>query len=250
MKYKNLKNKINSLPLEKHLKEDLLSGLIELKDIFYKDYGENEKISLDFDFQKDNVEKTNIKIITDADFILEHLPCAAMIIRYDDCEIVASNTKAQQLGGIIGTKCHSSILGNHQNCDFCLSHKTKLSDQEQKSEIQFNNKFYSLTWIRLNKNFFVHYIHDITKRKKAEKALEESQANYKMLFDNMNNCFIFGKVNEDESDFQIILANTTFCKYVKKNEEEITGKYFLDIAKVQNLQRHKNICKVDRKSVV
>ncbi|MCT4621635.1 MAG: PAS domain S-box protein [Marinisporobacter sp.] len=84
-----------------------------------------------------------------------------------------------------------------------------------------------------NKEILLSIIRDITDRKKAEKALSESQEKYQTLLMNMNNGFAYFKGIRDENnnliDCVYLEVNEAFEKLTGLNKKDIIGKSLLEI---------------------
>jgi PAS domain S-box-containing protein len=69
------------------------------------------------------------------------------------------------------------------------------------------------------KQLFYSVIHDITERKKAEKALRDSEILYRTMFENTGTATVIV-----ENDTIISLANAEFCRLCGYSKEEIEGR--------------------------
>ncbi|MBP2132672.1 PAS domain S-box-containing protein [Methanomicrobium sp. W14] len=79
----------------------------------------------------------------------------------------------------------------------------------------------------------VESVLDISKRKKAEKALEISEKQYKELFSTMNNGFVLHKIITDENgipcDYRFLEINPAFEKMTGLKAQDIRGKTFFEL---------------------
>ena len=123
--------------------------------------------------EKSTYEELAKKLLQDSamrNALFDNLPCVALIIKKGTREIVASNQVAKQVGAIPGRTCYETCAARKDNCPFCLAPKLWATGDAQHLEVEYRGKYYEGIWIRLNEELYVHYILDITDRKKAEKA--------------------------------------------------------------------------------
>ncbi|MFC1477386.1 PAS domain-containing protein [candidate division KSB1 bacterium] len=90
--------------------------------------------------------------------------------------------------------------------------------------------FYEFNWnpVRAEDNRIIGisvFIRDITERKKAEKALQESERKYQDLYDNAPDMF----VSVEAATAKIIACNTTLAEKTGYVKEEIIGRPIFDI---------------------
>ena len=75
---------------------------------------------------------------------------------------------------------------------------------------------------------FIFLVRDITQRKKSEEALQESESNYRSLFENMLDGFAYCKILLDENnipiDFVYLEINDAFEKLTGLKRENVVGK--------------------------
>ncbi len=93
---------------------------------------------------------------------------------------------------VIGKKCYEIVHRTNQPIDNCPHTKTIASKKAEESELAFSleGPFVSVTTSPIfdkdnNFNGVVHIIHDITKRKKTENELRESEQKLKAILDNI-----------------------------------------------------------------
>jgi PAS domain S-box-containing protein len=105
------------------------------------------------------------------ELLLENLPCIALILRKGTREIVYSNTTARQLGALPGKTCYETCAQRGDPCPFCLAPEVWATDSPRQIEVEYRGKHYEGRWIPLSNDLYVHYIFDITERKKAEEDI-------------------------------------------------------------------------------
>ena len=95
------------------------------------------------------------------------------------------------------------------------------SGQSQQTETQCDGRIFSLTFAPVVEANYVNvYGHDITKRKKTEQALWESQERYRALIENT----LIGIVVLD-TNYKIIMVNSVVAGLFKKPASDFVGKY-------------------------
>jgi PAS domain S-box-containing protein len=116
--------------------------------------------------------------------LLENLPCLAMVLRKKTREIVFSNEPARSAGAVPGRKCYEICADRDDPCPFCLAGEVWETNSPRRLEVEYRGKYYEGRWTPLSDDLYVHYIFDITERKRTENALKESEAGYRSLFEN------------------------------------------------------------------
>jgi PAS domain S-box-containing protein len=107
--------------------------------------------------------------------LLDNIPgCIALILRKGTHEIVASNKVAREVGAVPGQTCFKTCAMRDDNCPFCLAPTMWNTDQLQRLEVEYREKWYEGIWAPLSEDLYVHYIYDITERKETEKNLRNT----------------------------------------------------------------------------
>ncbi len=104
--------------------------------------------------------------------LLDNIPnCIALILRKDTREIVASNKAGYEIGAVPGKTCFQTSALRDNPCPFCRAQELWESNRMQQIEVEYRGSWYEGIWAPLSNDLYVHYIFDITKRKKTEEAL-------------------------------------------------------------------------------
>jgi hypothetical protein len=106
--------------------------------------------------------------------LLENLPCIAMILKKRTREIVHSNATARQVGALPGKTCYETCTSRSDPCPFCLAPEVWATGSPRQLEVEYRGKWYEGRWVPLNDDLYVHYIFDITERKRAEEELRKA----------------------------------------------------------------------------
>ncbi|MEE9554280.1 MAG: PAS domain S-box protein [candidate division Zixibacteria bacterium] len=117
--------------------------------------------------------------------LLDNLPCVAMILKKGTREIVASNSAARSVGAIPGTTCYQTCAKRQESCTFCRAPEMWESNETRDIEVEYNGVWYHGIWVPLTDELYVHYIFNITERKRADMKLHESEENYRSLIANI-----------------------------------------------------------------
>ncbi len=169
---------------------------------------------------EENLEKESRMRTT----LLDNIPdCIAMILKKGTREIVASNRFARELGAVPGQTCYKTCAMRDDNCPFCLAPKLWATGELQRLEVEYRGTWYEGIWAPISEDLFVHYIFDITERKRAEEALRESEEKYRSLV--------------ESTDDSIYLVDK-HCNYLFMNKkclsrfglpiDEILGRNYID----------------------
>ncbi len=108
--------------------------------------------------------------------LVDALPYAAMLIQYPERTILNANRLAKDAGAVIGGICYRDFCKNfylasgETQCSFC-----RADDMFKKQEtiiadvLCVNDKWWTVYWIPVKENIYLHFVIDISERKKAEK---------------------------------------------------------------------------------
>jgi len=105
------------------------------------------------------------------------------------------------------------------------------------------------TWTEDGKPLIMSGTHqDITFQKNAEEQLKASEEKYRLLFENMTNCFSLHEVIIDKSgepvDFSYVMVNKAYEDQMKQSSESVVGKTILQINPAADKEMIRKYCKV------
>ena len=107
--------------------------------------------------------------------LLDNLPCIAMILKKGTREIVASNEAARKVGAVPGKTCYQMCAQRDDLCPWCRAPELWATDEPKRLEVEYRGAYREGIWVPLTEELYVHYIFDITDRKKAEQELRTQQ---------------------------------------------------------------------------
>lgn len=113
--------------------------------------------------------------------LLDHIPCTALILKKETREIIAFNETARKIGAVAGKTCYETCAKRDKPCPFCRAPKVWETNKPNRIEAEYDGNYYDGIWVPLTEDLYVHYIFNITDRKKAEKKVLEDQTQLKSL---------------------------------------------------------------------
>ncbi len=129
-------------------------------------------VSLDITERKKAEEKLDKE--TDLTrILLDKMPCIALILKKGTREIIACNEVATQYGAVVGKTCFNTCGQSNIPCNWCLAPETWASDEERHLEVEALGHFWDAHWIPITEDLYMHYVFDITKRKRNEEQLRK-----------------------------------------------------------------------------
>ncbi len=100
--------------------------------------------------------------------LLDNLPCIALVIRKGTREIVACNEIARKLGAVVGKTCFDSLAVPGSPCPFCRAPELWETGERKQIEVEYLDRFWQGIWVPFSDDYYVHYVFEITDRKRAE----------------------------------------------------------------------------------
>lgn len=131
----------------------------------------------------DGVEKRRQKRL--AQTLLDTLPCVALLIRPNTREVVASNKAGIKAGVVPGKPCYSTWFARKSPCPWCLALKLWSTNRPQHLEVESQGVIWDAYWVPVEKDLYLHYAFDVTKERKKEKLLRESELKFRTVADYM-----------------------------------------------------------------
>lgn len=165
------------------------------------------------------------------DILLDNLPCIALILKKDSREIVASNKRAREIGATSGKTCYEICTQRSEHCPLCRAPKLWETGEPQRMEIEHNGTYYEKIWAPLSDDLYIHYIFDITKRKRAEAKLQESEERFRNIFETAPDLII-----SVDAQGTIVDCNQRISSILGYSKEEMIGQ---SIQKIIHPDYHK-----------
>lgn len=167
--------------------------------------------------------------------LLDNIPdCIALILKKGTREIVACNDRAREAGAVAGQTCFKTCALRDDNCPFCLAPTLWETGQPQRLEVEHRGVWYDGIWEPLSEDLYVHYIFDITKRKRAETALRESRERFKLLYERAP--IAYQSLDERGHFLEV---NQAWLDVLGYDRKEVIGRWFGDFLSPESVEHFK-----------
>jgi len=150
---------------------------------------------------------------------MDGLPCLVALVRSESHEIITSNKRAAKVGAVAGQKCYYGLFGRESPCPWCQAPKAFAEVEQQEQIVECNEAIWDCHWVPIKKELCLHYIFDITERKRTERALKESREHLRAVLDASQE-IIFAK----DLEGRYTQANAAFSRLFEIPREQIIGK--------------------------
>ncbi len=154
--------------------------------------------------------------------LLNNLPCIGMILRKDTREIVACNEAARKAGAVPGGTCFETCAKRDNVCTFCQAPEVWIDNKPRRLEVESRGRYFEGIWVPLTDELYVHYIFDITERKRIEQALIESENKYRAVVENAGEGIVVAQ------DGMLRFTNPSFSSITGYPHDELTARPFMD----------------------
>jgi signal transduction histidine kinase len=104
-----------------------------------------------------------------------------MILKKGTREIVASNEAAKKIGAVPGKTCYETCADRDDPCPFCHAPEVWATNEPGRVEVLYEGTYYEGIWVPLTEELYVHYIFDISDRKRSEIKIIEDREQLKSL---------------------------------------------------------------------
>ncbi|WNZ28835.1 MAG: PAS domain-containing protein [Candidatus Bathyarchaeota archaeon] len=156
--------------------------------------------------------------------LLDNIPGAALILRKNTREIVASNKLAKEFGAFPGKTCYQTCAKRGDPCAFCRAPEVWETDDVKTLEVKYRGRWYRGIWAPYNDELYVHYFFDITQMKENEFKLKDNLT----VLKNLLNTSQFG-IGHYDLKGTITLLNPKACEYMQGSLDDFVGKNAKDV---------------------
>jgi PAS domain S-box-containing protein len=106
--------------------------------------------------------------------ILDSLPCLAVLLRYDNHEIIAANRVAVAEGAVTGSPCYHLWSKNEFPCPWCRAHAIEKVHKTLRRQLWNEGIYWDHYWIPIADDICLHCAFDITEWGTNKTAMELS----------------------------------------------------------------------------
>lgn len=106
--------------------------------------------------------------------LLNAFPSLAMLIRYENHEIIASNQAARNFGAVEGTTCYQTWKKRNAPCPECRVPQLLNSGEPQQLEMFMHGKVWDIKWLPVSDDLYMLYSEDITERVRNEDRISQA----------------------------------------------------------------------------
>jgi two-component system cell cycle sensor histidine kinase/response regulator CckA len=161
--------------------------------------------------------------------LLDNIPdCVALILKKHTREIVASNRLARELGAFPGQTCFKTCGRRDDSCPFCLAPTMWATGQPQELEVEYGGTWYKAIWASLSNDLYVHYLFDITGRKRIEEELRNNQQQLSSIYSTVGDA-IFQLAVESGDKYRFASINPAFSSITGLPSEALVGRLVEDV---------------------
>ncbi|MHB8844748.1 MAG: PAS domain-containing protein [Nitrospirota bacterium] len=114
--------------------------------------------------------------------LIDSLPYPSVLIRYPDRTIIAANRPARENGADVGKVCYEGFQIDFDKAlgrNFCVSCRAEEMFARQEpvatQELYAKERWWTVYWIPVDRETYLHFSIDITERKKLEQQLLQAQ---------------------------------------------------------------------------
>ncbi|HEY7585296.1 MAG TPA: response regulator [Candidatus Deferrimicrobiaceae bacterium] len=137
---------------------------------------QREGVKSVLDAERDRVEEVTRRETALRNVLLDNLPCIALVISKETREIVACNEIAKKCGAVVGKTCYDALAVPGSPCPFCRAPELWETGESRQLETEYMGRFWQGIWVPFSDDYYVHYIFEITDRKRAEEDNKKLEA--------------------------------------------------------------------------
>jgi PAS domain S-box-containing protein len=156
--------------------------------------------------------------------LLDNMPCIALVQKKRTREIVACNEIAKNHGAAVGKVCYDVLGVPGVPCPFCLAPEVWETGETRQIEVEYMGKFWQGIWVPFSDDLYVHYIFEITDRKRSEAEKEKLQAQLLQAMKMEAVGRLAGGVAHDFNNLlTVIIGNVSMVQAKLSTDDPVTG---------------------------